>query len=95
MLYFFIYYRINIKEMDAVIGRGGLLKPIFSGTYNVNDKMLKDLKKITGKGGFVAYLDTNYARIVEEAALKGEQKSKLAQGVIRVLSGQEEVGEYK
>lgn len=35
---------INIKEMDAIVGRGGLLKPILSGTYNVNDKMLEDLK---------------------------------------------------
>ncbi|HEX9025205.1 MAG TPA: butyrate kinase [Clostridium sp.] len=37
--------KIEIKEMDAVVGRGGLLKPIISGTYNVNDKMLKDLKE--------------------------------------------------
>jgi len=37
--------KIEIKEMDAVVGRGGLLKPIISGTYNVNDNMLKDLKE--------------------------------------------------
>jgi butyrate kinase len=37
--------KIDIKEMDAVVGRGGLLKPIISGTYNVNDVMLKDLKE--------------------------------------------------
>jgi len=37
--------KIDIKEMDAVVGRGGLLKPISSGTYNVNDKMIKDLKE--------------------------------------------------
>lgn len=36
--------KIEIRKLDAVIGRGGLLKPIFSGTYNVNDKMLQDLK---------------------------------------------------
>jgi butyrate kinase len=35
---------VNIHELDAVVGRGGLLKPIISGTYNVNDKMLQDLK---------------------------------------------------
>ncbi|OCA98521.1 butyrate kinase [Clostridium beijerinckii] len=35
--------KIDIKELDAVVGRGGLLKPILSGTYNVNDNMLKDL----------------------------------------------------
>lgn len=31
--------------MDAIVGRGGLLKPIVSGTYSVNDNMLKDLKE--------------------------------------------------
>ena len=37
--------KIDIKELDAVVGRGGLLKPILSGTYNVNGNMLKDLKE--------------------------------------------------
>ncbi|AQS06832.1 butyrate kinase [Clostridium beijerinckii] len=37
--------KINIAEMDAIVGRGGLLKPIVSGTYSVNDNMLKDLKE--------------------------------------------------
>lgn len=37
--------KIDIKELDAVVGRGGLLKPILSGTYNVNDNMLNDLKE--------------------------------------------------
>ena len=37
--------KIDIKEMNAIVGRGGLLKPIISGTYNVNDLMLKDLKE--------------------------------------------------
>ncbi|OOM72333.1 butyrate kinase 2 [Clostridium puniceum] len=37
--------KIDIKEMNAIVGRGGLLKPIVSGTYNVNDAMLKDLKE--------------------------------------------------
>ncbi|HBF87570.1 MAG TPA: butyrate kinase [Bacteroidales bacterium] len=35
---------INIEEIDAVVGRGGLLKPIPSGVYEVNEKMLEDLK---------------------------------------------------
>ena len=37
--------KIDIKEMDAIVGRGGVLKPILSGTYDVNDNMLKDLKE--------------------------------------------------
>jgi len=36
---------IELPEIDAIIGRGGLLKPIESGTYNVNEKMLDDLRK--------------------------------------------------
>ncbi|MEA1996756.1 MAG: butyrate kinase [Gemmatimonadota bacterium] len=36
---------IDHSVLDAVVGRGGLLKPIASGTYRVNDKMLEDLRK--------------------------------------------------
>lgn len=36
--------KVDIKELDAVIGRGGLLKPLSSGTYKVNSKMIDDLK---------------------------------------------------
>lgn len=35
---------ININELDAVVGRGGMLKPIEGGTYEVNEAMLEDLK---------------------------------------------------
>ncbi|PJI06705.1 MULTISPECIES: butyrate kinase [Clostridium] len=35
---------IDINEIDVVVGRGGLLKPIEGGTYKVNKKMLEDLK---------------------------------------------------
>lgn len=35
---------INITKLSAVVGRGGLLKPIDGGTYKVNDKMIEDLK---------------------------------------------------
>jgi butyrate kinase len=36
---------IDYSTLDAVVGRGGLLKPIASGTYRVNEKMLEDLHK--------------------------------------------------
>ncbi|MDV3426870.1 MAG: butyrate kinase [Bacillota bacterium] len=36
--------KFNIKELSAVVGRGGLTKPIEGGTYEVNDRMLEDLK---------------------------------------------------
>ena len=35
---------INLTKLSAVVGRGGLLKPIKGGTYAVNDQMLVDLK---------------------------------------------------
>jgi len=34
----------DINTLDAVVGRGGLLKPIEGGTYAVNEAMLNDLK---------------------------------------------------
>ncbi len=36
---------INLTKLSAVVGRGGLLKPIKGGTYAVDENMLKDLKK--------------------------------------------------
>lgn len=35
---------INLTKLNAVVGRGGLLKPIQGGTYDVNEKMIEDLK---------------------------------------------------
>ncbi len=36
-------YAIEPTDLDAVVGRGGLLQPIDSGTYPINDRMLEDL----------------------------------------------------
>lgn len=35
----------TLESFDAIVGRGGLLHPIPSGTYVVNDEMLRDLKE--------------------------------------------------
>lgn len=35
---------INLTKLSAVVGRGGLLKPMKGGTYEVNPLMLEDLK---------------------------------------------------
>ena len=35
---------IDIEELSAVVGRGGLVKPIAGGTYLVNEAMVRDLK---------------------------------------------------
>src|SRR6056297_1975885 len=37
--------KIDLNTIDAVVGRGGLLRPSQSGTYRVNQKMLNHLKK--------------------------------------------------
>ena len=52
---------INLSTLNTVVGRGGLLKPIASGTYRINEKMLDDLRKgVSGEhasnlGGLLAY----------------------------------------
>jgi len=35
---------ISLEEIDVVVGRGGLIKPLESGTYAINDTMIKDLQ---------------------------------------------------
>lgn len=34
----------DVNTLDAVVGRGGMLKPIPGGTYEVNESLLNDLK---------------------------------------------------
>lgn len=52
---------IDLQQIRAVVGRGGLLKPIESGVYAVNDIMLKDLQNsplgehASNLGGLIAY----------------------------------------
>ncbi|SDQ51972.1 butyrate kinase [Virgibacillus salinus] len=55
------YEGINISKLSAVCGRGGLLRPIEGGTYEVNEAMLEDLKigyngeHASNLGGIIAY----------------------------------------
>jgi len=37
-------HNIDLSSLDAVVGRGGILRPIEGGTYTVNDRMLDDLR---------------------------------------------------
>lgn len=52
---------INISKLDAVCARGGLLRPIEGGTYQVNEQMLIDLhsgysgEHASNLGGIIAY----------------------------------------
>jgi len=54
-------WQIKLNSLDAVVGRGGPLKPISSGTYAVNEVMREDLKTgvqtehASNLGGLLAY----------------------------------------
>ena len=53
--------KVNVGGLKAVVGRGGLIRPIEGGTYTVNDEMVADLKRgLMGDhpsncGGLIAY----------------------------------------
>lgn len=52
---------IDLEQIKAVVGRGGLLKPIESGVYSVNEAMIRDLKNsplgehASNLGGLIAF----------------------------------------
>lgn len=52
---------ININMIEAVVGRGGLIHPIESGVYNINERMRKDLleglmgEHASNLGGLIAH----------------------------------------
>lgn len=53
----------NLDQFRAVAGRGGLLKPIPSGTYEVTNEMVKDLK-IAGQGEHASNLGALLAKAI-------------------------------
>ncbi|PSL41118.1 butyrate kinase [Planomicrobium soli] len=52
---------MNVSNLSAVCGRGGLLRPIEGGTYSVNETMLEDLRRgysgqhASNLGGIIAF----------------------------------------
>ena len=38
------FKKVDLKSLHAVVGRGGPFKPLTSGTYVVNDKLVQDIK---------------------------------------------------
>ncbi len=52
---------IELNTIDAVVGRGGNMKPVTGGTYKINSQMLEDLKigvmgqHASNLGGILAY----------------------------------------
>ena len=57
---------ISISKLSAVCGRGGLLRPIEGGTYDVNDAMLHDLRK-----GYSGQHASNLGGILANEIAKG------------------------
>lgn len=54
-------HNLNLYEFTAVVGRGGNMEPVVGGTYEVNEKMIEDLKvgvmgqHASNLGGGLAY----------------------------------------
>jgi butyrate kinase len=51
---------IHINDISIVVGRGGLLKPIAGGVYQVNEAMIRDIRNPMGEhesnlGGLIAF----------------------------------------
>ncbi len=52
---------VKVEDISAVVGRGGILKPVESGVYEVNEEMRKDMIECTygehasNLGGLIAY----------------------------------------
>ncbi|WP_416827158.1 butyrate kinase [Ectobacillus polymachus] len=46
------FHGVNVSKLSAVCGRGGLIRSVEGGTYEVNEAMLKDLRE--GYNGFHA-----------------------------------------
>ena len=57
----------NIRQLDAVVGRGGLLPPLAGGTYVVNEEMLAELR-LARRGEHAANLGAFLANDIAQRA---------------------------
>ena len=58
---------VSLKELSAVVGRGGLLKPVQGGTYRVNATMIADARRGV-QGEHVSNLGCALAKAVADRA---------------------------
>ena len=56
---------ISLNELDAVVGRGGVINPIEGGTYAVNDRMIEDAK-LSVRGEHASNLGAMLARSIAD-----------------------------
>ena len=59
--------KVKVTELSAVVGRGGPFKPLESGTYRVNEKMLADIKT----GNVQADHPANLGALIAHEIVKG------------------------
>ena len=59
---------VNAQALDAVVGRGGILRPLTSGTYAVNERMLEELRNPIKERDHVTNLGALIAREVAQQA---------------------------
>lgn len=57
--------QIDLATLDAVVGRGGMLKPIEGGTYEVNDEMV-DFMKLSPRGEHASNLGCVIAKHIAD-----------------------------
>ncbi|MCR4402280.1 MAG: butyrate kinase [Firmicutes bacterium] len=68
----------SVTDFDAVVGRGGLLKPVESGVYEVNEEMVRDL---TGAGS-VPHASNLGAPLAREIAARARARAFIADPVV-------------
>lgn len=62
--------KINIHDLDAIVGRGGLIYPVKSGAYYVNQQMIDDLKAAV-QGEHASNLGAIIAADIRDDIFKG------------------------
>ncbi len=75
---FLIKNNIELSEIEGFIGRGGLMKPVKSGIYEVNDQMKKDL----GSNKYGEHASNLGGLIVAELATSVNKKAYIADPVV-------------
>lgn len=68
VLSFLKRHDVALQSLDAVVGRGGILQPLSSGTYAINQRMLNELSRPDKERDHVSNLAALIARKVADEA---------------------------
>jgi len=63
--------KIEIEKIEAIVGRGGLIRPIKSGIYSINEQMKKDLQE-----GILGQHASNLGGLIADDIAKSLPKAK-------------------